>query len=108
MMATNPSGSVKRRRSRNDVLPRLGHPAEVQLTAAIFRLFVGFPQLVFRPFTLFTIGGVFQPCSKFVFSVFKRLASLPVPMLGGGGAPWDDDDPRDLKLNSGTLGMARR
>jgi hypothetical protein len=75
------------------------------LTAAMFRLFVGFPQLVFRPFALFTIGGVFQACAKLVFSVFSRLTSLPVPVLRGCSAPWDDDDARDLNLN---LGLDRR
>ena len=71
----------------------------------MFHLFVGFPQLVFRPLALFTIAGVFQACAKFVFSGFKRLASLPVPVLGGR---WDDDDARNLNLNGGTLGMDHR
>jgi hypothetical protein len=79
------------------------------LTAAMFRLFVGFPQLVFRPFALLTIGGVFQACAKLVFSVFSRLTSLPVPIsvpvLRGCDAPWDNDDARDLNLN---LGLDRR
>jgi hypothetical protein len=62
---------------------------------------------VFRPLTLFTVGGVFQACAKFVFSLFKRLTTVPVPMLRGLRAPWDNDDAGDLNLDRGTLSMSR-
>jgi hypothetical protein len=72
---------------------------------ALLQFFAGVAELAFRPLTLFTVGGVFQACAKFVLSGFKRLTSLPVPVLRGCAAPWDDDDARDLNLN---LGMDRR
>jgi hypothetical protein len=66
------------------------------------------PQLVFRPFPLITVAGLFQARAKLVFFRLERLTSLPVPVLRGWGAPWEDDDPRYLDLNSVGTGRGWR